>query len=114
MKRYTKEEFARKWPMNEIPDCIRECAVAWANAFDYLSLEDTVKLARDMLEATEKYKLEYAKQQVVSVLKWVTDEKSPFAIMYGDQEQRFADNEREYTPEEVYSLFIEDQNKLNE
>jgi hypothetical protein len=67
MKKYTKEEFSKKWPMDEIPDCIRECAVAWATP-SKLFIEDTVKLARDMLEATEKYRLEYAKQECVKLL----------------------------------------------
>lgn len=43
----------KKWPIEAVPDCIRAIAVIWGDAMD-LSFGDTVKLARDILEATEK------------------------------------------------------------
>jgi hypothetical protein len=48
---------------------------------------------------------EYAKEVAIELLNFVTSETSPFAIMYGNQPDRFATNDREYTSEEVYNLY---------
>lgn len=69
-KAYTKEEYMKKWPIDEIPDNIRELAVAWGAPF-HLFIEDTVKLARDILEATEVNRKDYAKQECIELLNWM-------------------------------------------
>lgn len=69
-KAYTKKEYMEKWPIDDIPDNIRELAVAWGAPF-HLFIEDTVKLARDILEATEKSKLDYAKTISISFGKFL-------------------------------------------
>ena len=43
---------------------------------------------------------------LIKFVEWFTSEKSTFSIMYGNQEQRFADNDREYTVKEVYDIFL--------
>jgi len=52
MKAYTEKELMKKWPMNEIPDNVREFAVAWGAPF-HMGIRDTVKLARDILNVYE-------------------------------------------------------------
>jgi len=49
----TEQQLRKKWPMDNIPDEVRELAVAWASPCK-LDLRDTVKLARDILELFEK------------------------------------------------------------
>lgn len=61
----TKEQWDKKWPMSNIPDSIREVVVAWSG---HLFIEDKVKFAQDLLEATEKYRLEYATEQMVRLI----------------------------------------------
>lgn len=69
----TKEEFNKKWPMSKIPDVIRQVAVAWGDAHDWF-IADKVKLAQDILEATDKHISEYTKQRVLNFMKWRDDQ----------------------------------------
>lgn len=48
-----------------------------------------------------------ALQFTVNILKWLTSHDSEISIMYGNQRQRFADNDREYTPHELIKLYEE-------
>jgi hypothetical protein len=45
------------------------------------------------------------KQIVVEVLDWLTNEKSEFSIMYGNQEKRFSSNDKDYTIIELLEIF---------
>lgn len=55
--------------MTKIPDAIGEVAVAWGDAC-HLSVEDKVKLAQDILEATDKHLSELSKQQSIEFWKY--------------------------------------------
>jgi len=66
----TKEEFNKKWPMTKIPDSIREVAVTWGDAHHWF-IEDKVKLAQDILEATDKHIRELNKQQAIAFAEWM-------------------------------------------
>jgi hypothetical protein len=103
-----KEEYTKKWPMDEIPDNIRELAVAWGEPFN-LFIEDTVKLARDILEATEKNKLEYAKQRSIAFAEWMNDQDCQ---MTSDGWVRRPLYDAEFiTIEKLYQIFTEHINK---
>ena len=45
------------------------------------------------------------KQKVIEVLDWLTNEKSEFSIMYGNQDKRFASNDKDYTIDEIIEIF---------
>ena len=47
----------------------------------------------------------HADEKIVEVLKWLTSEDAKFSIMYGSQDERFADEEKEYTPEELLTIY---------
>jgi hypothetical protein len=64
----TEEEWNKKWPMSKIPDGIREVVVAWSG---HLFIKDKVKFAQDLLEATEKHRLEYAQDQAIAFAEWL-------------------------------------------
>ena len=45
------------------------------------------------------------KQIVVEVLDWLTNEKSDFSIMYGNQNERFSSNDKDYTIDEIIEIY---------
>jgi hypothetical protein len=45
------------------------------------------------------------KQIVVEVLEWLTNEKCEFSIMYGNQDERFASHDKDYTINEILEIF---------
>jgi hypothetical protein len=44
-------------------------------------------------------------QKVIEVLEWLTNEKSEFSIMYGNQDKRFSCNDKDYTIDEIIEIF---------
>lgn len=58
-------------------------------------LQDDAKLAME----------EYASIKAVAFVEWLTRKDGTYAVMYGDQEERFADEAREYTAAELYAIF---------
>lgn len=42
---------------------------------------------------------------IIGFVNWLTNENSKYAIMYGNQEKRFADFENEYTIEELLKIY---------
>lgn len=63
--------------MTKIPDAIREVAVARGDAC-HLSIEDKVKLAQDILEATDKHISELSKQQSIKFAEWMSNNPLDF------------------------------------
>ena len=55
----------------------------------------------DALQAMD----EYARQEVVAALNWITRKDSPFAILYGG-EIRFITNDEDLTIEQLYKLYL--------
>lgn len=49
----------------------------------------------------------YAKDLAVDILNWVTREESEYAIMYGDQPERFSTFKKDYTSEQLFEIYIE-------
>lgn len=43
---------------------------------------------------------------VMEFIEWFTGEKSPVAILYGNQKERFATTDKDYTIEELYQYWI--------
>jgi hypothetical protein len=41
----------------------------------------------------------------IDFLEWLTNEKSKYAIMYGNQDKRFSTFEKDYTPKELLQLY---------
>ena len=54
------------------------------------------------------------KQIVVDVLDWLTNEKSEFSIMYGNQDKRFSCNDKDYTIDEILEIYKETEQKTTE
>ena len=44
-------------------------------------------------------------KEIIQFLEWLTKEDSKYAIMYGNQKERFADNNKEYTIEEILEIY---------
>lgn len=70
-------------------------------------IKDTLNCT-DLLEKAGWIK----REEMFAFIKWVTSEKSKYAVMYGDQEDRFADDEREYTVEQLYELYQQNNNNM--
>ena len=62
-------------------------------------------LGRNEIEETKEQCAEIAENYVKEVLDWLTNEKSEFSIMYGNQEKRFASNNKDYTIEEILETY---------
>jgi hypothetical protein len=43
--------------------------------------------------------------ELIDFATWITSEDCPYSILYGSQEHRFADEDREYTVEEMIEIF---------
>lgn len=52
-----------------------------------------------------------ADDYAIDLLEWLTNEKSKFSIMYGNQEKRFSTIEEDYTAKELLEIFKKE-NKL--
>lgn len=50
---------------------------------------------------------EETEQIIIEFVEWLTHEDSPYSVMYGNQLDRFADNEREYTIKELLKIYKE-------
>ena len=48
---------------------------------------------------------EIEKQEIIDILEWLTNEKSEYSIMYGNQKKRFASNEKDYTIKEILEIY---------
>lgn len=55
-------------------------------------------------ESVAKECAEIADAYVKEVLEWLTNEKSEFSIMYGNQEKRFATKDKDFTIEEFLEI----------
>lgn len=59
-----------------------------------------------MLSEYELNKLEQiADDYAIELLEWLTNEKSKFVILYGNQKERFATIEEDYTSKELLEIF---------
>jgi hypothetical protein len=108
MQAMTKEEFNKKWPMSGIPDSIRAVAVAWGDAYGWF-IEDKVKLAQDILEATDKHVSKISEQQAIAFAEWITDNGW---VHYPSRPGQWADlnTEGRVAPtKELYTLFLSQQ-----
>ena len=46
-----------------------------------------------------------AEEFTIGFAEWLTNEKSEYAILYGNQEKRFATFEEDYTPKELLEIY---------
>jgi hypothetical protein len=46
-----------------------------------------------------------ADDYAIEFVEWITNEKSKYAIMYGNQEKRFATFSKDYTTKELLEIF---------
>lgn len=49
---------------------------------------------------------DFAKQEMIEMLNWLTSEKSKYAILYGNQTVRFATKTKELTPEQLVGIYL--------
>lgn len=95
--------------MSGIPDSIREVAVAWGDAHDWF-IEDKVKLAQDILEATDKSVRKISEQQAITFAEWITDNHYSRATNDRWRITRSISEVEKTTPE-LYQLFLQSQSK---
>ena len=62
-------------------------------------------LGRNEIQETKEQCAEIADAYVVEVLEWLTNDKSDFSIMYGNQEKRFASNDKDFTIKELLETY---------
>lgn len=98
----TKDQFNEKWPMSKIPDSIRQVAVAWGDAHHWF-IEDKVKLAQDILEATDKLMSENIMKQALAFSEWNCKE---LWSTHGSLWYPYQDEDNPITGEELYKLWL--------
>jgi hypothetical protein len=69
--------------------------------FETKSSIDTTKEAKVFAKECE----DIADNFAIGFAKWITNEKSEYAILYGNQEKRFATFEKDYTPKELLEIY---------
>jgi hypothetical protein len=47
----------------------------------------------------------YSEKDLKDLLDWLTNEKSEFSIMYGNQDKRFSSNDKDYTIDEFLEIY---------
>jgi len=100
----TKDQFNKKWPMTKIPDAIREVAVVWGDVHHWF-IKDKVKLAQDILEATDKLMSERVKQQAIAFAKFINSYRTDYAP-YWDGEHFMNELGENITTEQLYEKFL--------
>ena len=48
---------------------------------------------------------QYAKEKAVEILNHISEQHSPYSIMYGNREKRFATSNKDYSSDELYNQF---------
>lgn len=93
--------------MSKIPDAIRQVAVSWGDAHHWF-IEDKVKMAQDILEATDKLLSLQVKQKIVSFQEWIRSKG-----LYQDEEYNYwkSKHPKRFTmeaksTEELYEIFL--------
>lgn len=100
----TKEEFNAKWPMTKIPDAIRKVAVVWGDAHEWF-IQDKVKLAQDILEATDKLLSEQAEQRSIDFTGWILNHELDFQPTAKNQIWIGVDMVK-YSSKDLYKKFL--------
>ena len=62
-------------------------------------------LGRNEIQETKEQCAEIAENYVIEVLEWLTNEKSEYSINYGNQEERFATNDKDFTIKEILEIY---------
>jgi len=104
----TKDEFNKKWPMSGIPDSIRAVAVAWGDAHNWF-IEDKVKLAQDILEATDTRIQNVAELQSIAFTSWIASQEGENKIVLVDGQwywESDVDGDQPLSEDALYSLFL--------
>ena len=60
---------------------------------------------RERVEHLKNEAKELENQNIIDILDWLTNEKSEFSIMYGNQEKRFASNDKDFTIKEILEIY---------
>jgi len=60
---------------------------------------------RNRVEHLKLEAKELEKQQIIDILDWLTNDKSEFSIMYGNQDKRFSCNDKDYTIDEILEIY---------
>lgn len=78
---------------------MKQTAVEWLSK--ELLREHPIQTNHDVIEQAKAME----KQQIIDILEWLTNEKSEYSIMYGNQKKRFASNEKDYTIKEILEIY---------
>lgn len=78
---------------------------------EILGYEKTIELLKESINAFPKNPNEEIEEQskrdefAVGLLNFITSEKVPYAILYGNQSKRFSDLKKEYTSKQIVEIY---------
>lgn len=61
----------------------------------------------EIYRTMQAYADQEKRKEAIAILQFISSEKSPYGVMFGDQPERFANEEREFTSEEIYDLYLQ-------
>ena len=71
------------------------------NKFDEADINSFINAMLDFHAQQSK-----ERDELHGILDFLTNENSKYSIMYGNQKERFADNDREYTISEIIEIYL--------
>jgi hypothetical protein len=83
--------------------------VQWLQEALSLTFEQEMKFEGLFQQAKEMENKEQDKF-AIGFAEWLTNEKSEYSILYGNQEKRFATFEKDYTPKELLEIYKKESN----
>lgn len=65
------------------------------------------RAVEDCIRVAQQHTNSKLKEFVINFLNWITNEDSPYAILYGNQAERFATNDEDLTSKQVYEKYLD-------
>lgn len=91
----------------KLKEKIEQEAIKYAE-FNKFTSDRPFEFNRDKIAFTNGAYLYFdnlADEYAIEILKFISNKSCPFSIMYGNQEKRFVDLNKEYTPKELLEIF---------
>jgi phenylalanyl-tRNA synthetase alpha subunit len=87
-------------------ETLEEAAERFVAAKQFRTEEkDKTRLYSFIQGAKWQQKNSYNEKDLKDLLEWLTNEKSEFSIMYGNQDERFSSNDNDYTIDEILEIY---------
>ena len=85
---------------------MKQSAVEWlASRIINIGLDYPIIKSVELFKQAKEMQNQQQDEFTIGFVKWFTNEKSEYSIMYGNQEKRFATFEEDYTIQELLEIY---------